>query len=314
MKISGFTMVRNATKLYYPIKPAIESILPIVDEFIVALGKSDEDDRTEEEILSIQSDKIRIIKTEWDLEKYPRGTVHAQQTNVAKQHCTGDWLFYVQSDEVVHEKYLPLIKKRCEELLHDQEVEGLLFHYKHFWGDYNHYVLSHAWYPNEIRIVRNRPDIYSWWTAQSFRRIPNFNGIDYRQREGTYKLKVARVEAYIFHYGFVRPPHLMQKKRKAFNTIHWGEQQTEARFKNDVDAYDYGDLSKVEEYKGTHPAVMADFIKSFNWQDQLRFSGGPGPHMQKHEKFKYRLLTFLEQKIFGGKQISGFKNYILLKK
>lgn len=314
MKISGFTMVRNATKLYYPIKPAIESILPIVDEFIVALGKSDDDDRTEEEILSIQSDKIKIIKTVWDLEKYPRGTVHAQQTNVAKQHCTGDWLFYVQSDEVVHEKYLPEIKKRCKELLHDQEVEGLLFHYKHFWGDYNHYVLSHAWYPNEIRIIRNRPEIYSWWTAQSFRRIPNFNGIDYRQREGTYKLKVAKVEAYIFHYGFVRPPHLMQKKRKAFNTIHWGEQKTETRFKNEVEAYDYGNLSKVEEYKETHPAVMADFIKNFNWQDQLRFSGGPGPHMQKHEKLKYRVLTFLEQKIFGGKQISGFKNYILLKK
>src|SRR5688572_23333206 len=122
MKISGFTMVRNATKLYYPIRPAIESILPIVDEFVVALGKSDEDDHTEQEILNIKSDKIKIIRTVWDLEKYPRGTVHAQQTNLAKEHCTGDWLFYVQSDEVVHEKYLPVIKKRCEELLHDREV------------------------------------------------------------------------------------------------------------------------------------------------------------------------------------------------
>jgi hypothetical protein len=307
-------MVRNATKLYYPIRPAIESILPIVDEFVVALGKSDEDDHTEQEILNIKSDKIKIIRTVWDLEKYPRGTVHAQQTNLAKEHCTGDWLFYVQSDEVVHEKYLPVIKKRCEELLHDREVEGLLFHYKHFWGDYNHYVLSHAWYPNEIRIVRNDKDIYSWWTAQSFRRIPNFDGVNYRQREGTFKLKVAQVDAYIFHYGFVRPPHLMQKKRKAFNTIHWGEQKTIERFKDDVEAYDYGDLSKVEAYKDSHPAVMGDFIKSFNWEKQLRFSGGPGPHMQKHEKWKYRFITFLEQKLFGGKQLFGFKNYILLRK
>jgi hypothetical protein len=312
MKISGFTMVRNAIKLYYPIKPAIESILPICDEFVVALGNCDPDDRTEEEILSIKSDKIKIVKTVWDLEKFPRGTVHAQQTNVAKEHCKGDWLFYVQSDEVVHEKYLPVIQKRCEELLNDDEVEGLLFHYKHFWGDYNHYVLSHAWYPKEIRIVKNRPDIYSWWTAQSFRRIPNFNGVDYRQREGTYKLKVAQVEAYIFHYGFVRPPRLMQKKRKAFNTIHWGEQKTEERFRNDVEAYDYGDLSMIEQYKDTHPAVMKDFIRDFDWADQLRFSGGPGPHMQKHEKLKYRFISFLEQKLFGGRQLFGFKNYILL--
>lgn len=314
MKISGFTMVRNATKLYYPIKPAIESILPMVDEFVVALGNCDADDNTEKEILSIQSDKIKIIRTVWDLEKFPRGTVHAQQTNLAMQHCTGDWLFYVQSDEVVHEKYLSVIRKRCEELLFDREVEGLLFHYKHFWGDYDHYVLSHAWYPHEIRIVRNDPEIYSWWTAQSFRRIPNFDGVNHRQREGTYKLKVATVDAYIYHYGFVRPPHLMQKKRKAFNTIHWGEARTAERFKNDVDTYDYGDLSNIEVFKETHPTVMREFVKNFDWKNQLRYTGGPGPHMQKHEKFKYRFISFLEQKFLGGRQLFGFKNYILLKK
>lgn len=314
MKISGFTMVRNATKLYYPIKPAIESILPIVDEFVVALGNCDEDDRTEEEILSIKSDKIKIIRTVWDLEKFPRGSVHAQQTNVAKEHCTGDWLFYVQSDEVVHEKFLPIIKKRCEELLNDEEVEGLLFNYKHFWGDYKHYVLSHAWYPKEIRIVRNRPDIYSWWTAQSFRRIPNFDGIHYRQREGTFKLKVAQVDADIFHYGFVRPPHVMQKKNKAFRTIHWGAKQAEEEFKTRNIIFDYGDMSQTTEYKDAPPAVMKDFIADFNWGDQLRFHSVPGSEVKKHEKFKYKFLTFIEQTFFGGEQIFGFKNYILLKR
>ena len=68
MTISGFTMVRNATKLYYPIKQAISSILPIVDEFVVALGDCDPDDNTLEEIRSIGSDKIRIIQTVWDLD------------------------------------------------------------------------------------------------------------------------------------------------------------------------------------------------------------------------------------------------------
>lgn len=314
MKISGFTMVRNATKLYYPVKAAIESVLPIVDEFVVALGNCDTDDDTEREIRSIRSDKIRIIKTTWDLEKFPRGTVHAQQTNLAKSHCTGDWLFYVQSDEVVHEKYLPVIRSKCQELLHDRDVEGLLFHYKHFWGDYDHYVLSHAWYPDEIRIVRNDPQIYSWWTAQSFRRIPDFDGLSYRQREGTFKLKVARVDAYIYHYGFVRPPRLMQKKRKAFNTIHWGETKTQEKFKDDQDLYDYGDLSKLEVFSETHPAVMKEFISRFDWKDQLRYSGGPGSHMQKHEKLKYRFITFLEQKLFAGKQLFGFRNYVLIRK
>ncbi len=314
MKISGFSMVRNATKLYYPIREAIESILPICDEFVVALGNCDDDDRTEEEILSIGSDKIKIIHTTWDLEKFPRGTVHAHQSNIAKEACSGDWLFYIQSDEVVHEKYLPVIKARCEELLDDEKVEGLLFHYKHFWGDYDHYVLSHAWYPREIRIVRNRPDIYSWWSAQTFRRIPEFDGVSYREKKGTYKLNVAAVDAYIYHYGFVRPPRYMQKKRKAFNTIHRGVQNTEERFKNDADLYDYGDLSRIQEFTETHPKVMDRMISRFDWKDQLRYEGGPGEHMQKHEKMKYRLLTWIEQNFLGGKQLFGYKNYKLLKR
>ena len=40
MKISGFTMVRNAGKYYFPIKESIQSVLPIVDEFIVEFNSS----------------------------------------------------------------------------------------------------------------------------------------------------------------------------------------------------------------------------------------------------------------------------------
>jgi len=69
MKISGFKMVKNATKLYFPIKQSILSILPIVDEFVVALGDCDEDDTTLQEIESIGSDKIKIVHTVWDIKK-----------------------------------------------------------------------------------------------------------------------------------------------------------------------------------------------------------------------------------------------------
>src|SRR5262245_15690315 len=140
MTISGFTMVRNATKLYYPIREAITSILPLVDEFVVALGDCDPDDRTLEEIESIGDPRIRIIRTVWDLDRYPSGMEHAHQTDIAKEQCKGDWLFYLQSDEVVHEKDLEGIRKRCEELLYDHSIEGLLFGYRHFWGDYRHYL------------------------------------------------------------------------------------------------------------------------------------------------------------------------------
>jgi len=319
MKISGFSMGKNAHKLYYPMKPAIESILPLVDEFVVALGDSDEDDTTREEIVAIGNPKIRIIDTVWDIEKYPRGMEHAHQTDLAMKACEGDWLFYLQSDEVVHERDLEKIRRRCEELLDDQEVEGLLFRYRHFWGDYEHVQDSHCWYRKEIRIVRNLPEIHSWESAQSFRRIPGFQGINYRQQEGTYKLRVANVDAEIFHYGWVRPPRVMQNKIRVFNMNHQGREKIEkqtADHKYDR-IFDYGNLSRLTRYKGTHPAVMKDWISAFHWSEQLRFNGPPQSLNQvkaKHDKYKYRVVSWIEKKLLFGRRLGEFRNYILLKK
>ena len=311
MVISGFTFVRNAAKLYYPVKASIESILPIVDEFIVALGKSDAGDNTEELILSVGSDKIRIVHTEWDLNAYPNGSEYAHQTDIAKEHCKGDWLFYLQSDEVVHEKYLPVIKQRCANLLHEGKIEGLLFDYKHFWGDYDHYIISHAWYPKEIRIIRNKPGIHSWRDAQSFRRIPDFSG-NYFQKENTFKLKVARVDAEVFHYGWVRPPGLMQRKRVSFETHFNGEEKGSQMKNSEPESFYYGNLDRLNPFKETHPAVMKNFIKKFDWQGELN-SEESKQRRHKHDKLKYRLLTKIEQTVLGGTQIAGFKNYELIK-
>ena len=203
------------------------------------------------------------------------------------------------------------LKKRCAELLNNKAVEGLLFDYKHFWGDYSHYIVSHAWYPKEIRIIRNNPDIHSWRDAQSFRRIPRFDGINYFQKENTYKLKVAGVDASVYHYGWVRPPEMMQKKRVSFETHMQGNERAMSMFKAEPEIFDYGNLSRLNIFKETHPLVMEDFIKKFNWNHQLY------PHIRqmkkhKHDKFKYRMLSFIEQNFLKGNQIAGFKNYELI--
>jgi hypothetical protein len=316
VKISGFSMGKNALKLY-PMKQAVMSILPIVDEFVVALGDSDEDDGTREAIESIGSPKIRIIDTVWDINKFPRGMEHAHQTDIAKSQCTGDWLFYLQSDEVIHEKFLPVIQKRCEELKDDKEVEGLLFKYRHFWGDYAHYQDGHCWYRNEIRIVRNDPEIHSWESAQSFRRIPGFDGIHYRQQENTFKLNVAESDAWVYHYGWVRPPRLMQNKIKAFSINHRGAESVMEFDRKNMYArlYDYGNLSKLPHFDDSHPAVMKEWIAGFDWDDQLRFKG-PARSMNalknKHDKIKYRIVSWIEGHLLGGRRLGEFKNYILL--
>jgi hypothetical protein len=316
MKISGFSMARNADKLYYPLKEAILSVLPIVDEFVVAIGKGDPDDHTLEIIRGINDPKVKIIETVWDLEKYPRGMENAHQTDIARSHCTGDWLLYLQADEVIHERYLPEIVTKCERYVNDREVEGMVFRYRHFWGDYGHYQKSHHWYSREIRIVRNEPDIHSWESAQSFRRIPAFDGLDYRQQENTFKLKVIALDAYIYHYGWVRPPQLMVSKTKSLDTIHKGASEVERLERENYFAFDYGPLNLLAEFTETHPAVMAGWIARFNWKEQLQFSGKPGknrrPHV--HEQFRYRLMGWIKRNIPGAETLGEFRNYILLKR
>ncbi len=310
-------MGKNTGRLYYPIKQAVLSILPIVDEFVIALGDSDPEDRTREDLLSIQSDKIKIIDTVWDIDKYPRGMEHAHQTDIAKSHCTGDWLFYLQSDEVVHEKDLPEIQEKCSQYLEDPRVEGFLFSYLHFWADYQHYQNSHCWYRKEIRIIRNDPDIHSWESAQSFRRIPEFNGIDYRQHENTFKLNVVELDGHIYHYGWVRPPELMASKIKTFSTNHKGRKKVaEMIRKHQFDKhFDYGPLKRLPVFRGTHPAVMQEWIASFDRADQLRSGGriSRNKPLSKHDKLKYRVVSFIEKWFLFGRRLGEFKNYILVK-
>ena len=313
MKISGFTFTRNVTKLYYPIRESILSILPICDEFIIALGKGDEDDTTRALIESIQSPKIKIIETEWDLEKYPNGTEYAHQTDIAKSHCTGDWLFYIQADEVLHEKYLDVVLNRCKELNHVEEVEGLLFKYKHFYADYNHYINHHGWYQHEVRIIKNRPNLHSHGDAQSFRRIENFDGLDYRTK-AVFPIKVASVNACMYHYVWVRQPWYMQSKKKAMDSAYKSKEKVAEIYQNLAETFDYGPLQHLPIFEGTHPKVMEEKMKDFNWGDQLNYTTNKKPNrpLFKHEKLKYRFVSFLERNFNGGKHFFPFKSWELL--
>lgn len=314
MKISGFSFVRNGVKLYYPVVEAIRSILPICSEFVVAVGQGDADDTTRQEIAAIGEPKVRIIDTVWEEQFFKKGIINSLQTDIAMKECSGDWLFYLQADEVVHERFLPAIQKRCEDLLEKPQVEGLLFRYRHFWGDYDHYHQGHGWYPHEIRIVRKLPQIHSYQSAQSFRWFDHYDNP--RQEEGTRKLRVAAVDAEIYHYGWVRPPRLMQSKSQALDTVHWGSQRAREHYAKAPKYFDYGPLDRLAMFQGTHPAVMKEMIAAMDWRGQLQYSGKPNPWRKphKHERFKIRLLSWIERHLNGGRQIGTFHNYKLLKR
>lgn len=292
MQVSGFSFVRNGIKLGYPVTEAIRSILPICDEFIIAVGKSDDD--TLEQIKAIGDSKIRIIETEWDKNMFVRGQINSFQTNIALKECIGDWCFYIQADEVMHEKFLPLIEAEMKKFLHDDGVQGLLFDYLHFWGSYDYYQDSRRWYRHEIRIIKNNLGIESWESAQGFRRIGR-------------KVRVVKIDADIYHYGWVRPPKVMKEKQIAFQSLRHDEAWLQKTFADTPEEFDYGDPKYLAKFEETHPEVMTERIKELNWDiSKGKYAGNP------HEKLFSRIRSYFEDKVIHYR-IGEYKNYILLK-
>jgi hypothetical protein len=299
MTISGFTMVRNADKYYFPIKESIESILPIVDEFVVALGNCDAGDKTRELIESIGSSKIKIFERTWDEKAFVDGKIFADETTFALHQCKGDWCFYLQADEVVHEQDLPAIQQSCNEFIADKNVDGLLFKYYHFFADYDHYMPFHGWYKNEIRIVRNGANIFSYKDAQSFRK----NDFE--------KLNVKAINAHIYHYGWVRPPHLMQAKKKEQDGLYHDKKLVEETYSTQANDFDFGALGLIPVFEGTHPKLMNTFIQKLDWKHKLNYSREvkSNRHKLKHERLKNRILSYIENKFLGGREMFGYSNW-----
>ena len=291
MKITGFTIVRNAIKFDYPVVESITSILPICNEFIVSVGNSD--DNTRELIESIKSEKIKIMESVWNDALRKGGAVLAEETNKAFQQISDDtdWAFYIQADEVVHENDLDIIYDSAKKYLNNKEVEGLLFKYRHFYGSYDYVADSYRWYRHEIRIIRNDKNIFSYRDAQGFRKKPNR------------KLRVKLIDAYINHYGWVRPPDKMQQKIVSFHKLYHDDEWIE---KNVIktDGFDYSKIDSLTLYNGTHPSVMIDRINRKNWYFEHDIS-------YKNFNFKNRIRRFIEN--LTGYRIGEYKNYILLK-
>jgi hypothetical protein len=253
MKVTGFTFIRNAIKFDYPIVEAIKSILPVCDDFVVAVGKSEEN--TLDLIKSIDKQKIQVIETVWDDSPEMRkgGIVFANETNKAFHaiRASTDWAFYIQGDEVIHEKYLDNIVEAMKKWKDDDRVDGLLFKYLHFYGSYDYIGQSPRWYNHEIRVIKNNKAIYSYRDAQGFRKANNE------------KLNVKLVDAYVYHYGWVKRPDIMMDKLRNAQSFYDGVKWLKKV--SDNQAYDYSSIDSLQLFTGTHPQVMQEHINRKNW-------------------------------------------------
>ncbi len=277
MKVCGFSFVKNGVQYDYPVVEAINSILPVCDHFIVAVG--DCSDGTRELIESIGSDKIQIIDTVWDPALKEKGRVLASETNKAFDAIAPeyDWCFYIQGDEVVHEKYLPVIYGAMEDNLANHNIHGLIFNYLHFYGTYDYVADSRRWYRSEIRIVRNDKSIRSWNDAQGFR------WKDARKLNGKF------IGAFVYHYGWVRPPKKMMEKLEGSKN-YWAANSKHIKTINQSSSeYDYSQsIDSLTHFRDSHPAVMKNRLDQLDWHPELS-------ERRKKFKPKYFVLYWFEK-------------------
>lgn len=287
MKVAGFSFIRNAIQFDYPIVEAITSVLPLCDEFVVAVGDSDDD--TLALIKAIPSNKIRIIDTVWDQNARAGGRVLALETDKALAAVSpdADWAFYIQGDEVLHETSIPVVREAMQLYLNDKSVEGLLFNYLHFYGSYSYIGDSRRWYRNEIRVIRNTGNVVAYKDAQGFRTRNN------------HKLRVKSIDAYMYHYGWVKPPEA-QRERLRYANYFWNTPDQAAEVEAAQEHFAYGQIDSLAQFTGTHPAVMQPRVDRLNWPFTFDTS-------QKHYSPRVRFLTFIEK--LTGWRIGEYKNY-----
>jgi len=287
MKVSGFTFIRNGEMLGYPFIESIQSVLPIVDEFIISVGESK--DNTLKKIQAIKSTKIKIIETQWNDAMQDRGFVYAQQKMIAQYNCTGDWAFYLEGDEVLHEKDLDTIYDSMKKHLNNPEVEALYFDYYHFYGRPDQVGI--AGYKRAPRIIRNSIRNYS----------PDglFFVVMDQNKKGRYP-KAAHAGCHIYHYGHVKKIERNNEKNKQVGQ-YWGNDNPDEFL-----TYSNIDSRELRPFTESHPAIVEKWLKT---EAELEFIINPNYKVTSRDK-KHRIRFWLDEKL--GIDISK-KHYIDLK-
>jgi hypothetical protein len=272
ISISGFTFIRNGVELGFPFEASIRSLLPLVDEFVVAVGRGN--DATLARVLAIGDPKIRVIETLWNERMADRGFVYAQQKMIAQYSCTGDWAFYLEGDEVVHEEDLAAIRASVEQHHGNPAVEALVFDYHHFYGSAQWLSVSPGWYRRECRLIRNTirsyaPDGQYWLVTAEHKRPRN--------------PRAALANAHIYHYGWIRRNEDMQKKLDQVSK-YWADSTT-MQIK-----YSQFDARALEAFKGTHPKAVQEWLLTGAEQD-LKIDPAYQPTRKEN---KYHLMRRIE--------------------
>jgi hypothetical protein len=283
VKVSGFTIVRNAIKLDFPVEASVRSILPICDEVVVNVGRSE--DETLDLVRSIGDPKIRIVETEWDMTR--GNSVLGIETRRAMRACAHPWGVYIQADEVLHERGAEELAGAIQRYHDDHQVEGLLVRYLHFYGGFDTVATHRRWYRREVRAIRLAPewDIRPYQGAQGFRVGPENR-----------KIRARLTGAEMFHYGWARPSQALREKRNLGRTMYPWRNADESR---PLLAW----IPGIRRFTETHPAVARSWIEARQHDPERTIE----PRRFRWGFLRYYVSSLIER--MTGVRVFEFRNY-----
>jgi hypothetical protein len=293
---SGFSFIKNGERLGYPYKEALVSISPLVDELVVAHGDSEDGTGAAlEDLRPRLACPLRILNSPWDAANTKGGLELSRQTNIALDACAHEACLYIQGDEVLHEDDRELFLSDLARFEREEDIDALAFRWVHFYGNFETYVESRAWYRREIRAVKKSRGLRSYSDAQGFR---------IERHDGTWaKPRAALSRGRYLHYGWVRPPETMARKSESFERLWHGNARDGVHKPENVYPPHFG----MKRFEGQHPQVMRERVEALKGFDP--FTG----QKQKRDGRYWKLWSSWQWEALTGHRLGEFKNFSSLR-
>jgi glycosyltransferase involved in cell wall biosynthesis len=153
--LSGYLTTLDCIKHKYPYEQSILSLLGFCDEVIIVDGGSK--DGTWERLSEIadSNPRLKLISNERDWSHKRFAVFDGDQKAVARRHCTGDFCWQMDADEVLEEKDWAKVRDMCKQF--PKSTNLLCLPVVEYWGSKEKVRIDVT--PWKWRLSRNLPHI-----------------------------------------------------------------------------------------------------------------------------------------------------------